>query len=132
VCVPIGSGWVATDVIKVTEIATGSGVTLATRYLAFFGALPGPFDCLAGCATLRMTRGTCGARCRAIRCPLGGRRNCPSHAAFVQCLTLGGYNQIASVDFGFEQRRYLTYPRPLHDAVADLPDRKSELALPRR
>jgi hypothetical protein len=36
VCVPIGSGWAATDAVKVSEIATGSGVSLATKYLAFF------------------------------------------------------------------------------------------------
>jgi hypothetical protein len=31
--VPIGSAWVAADVIKVREIVTGSGVSLATKQL---------------------------------------------------------------------------------------------------
>ena len=34
--VPIDSGWAATDVIKVSDIAIGSGLSLATKYLAFF------------------------------------------------------------------------------------------------
>jgi hypothetical protein len=40
--VPIGSGWAATDVIKLNEIATGSGVSFATKYIAFFGVPCGP------------------------------------------------------------------------------------------
>jgi hypothetical protein len=33
---PIGSAWAATDVIKISEIVTDSGVSLATKYLALF------------------------------------------------------------------------------------------------
>ena len=45
--VPIGSGWAATDIIKVSEIVTGSGVSLATKYLAFFRRGDLDFGCLA-------------------------------------------------------------------------------------
>jgi hypothetical protein len=40
-------GWVATDVIKVSEIVTGSGVSLATKYLAFVRCGGLDLDCLA-------------------------------------------------------------------------------------
>jgi len=45
--VPIGSGWGATDINKVSEIVTGSGVSLATKYLAFFRCGGLDLDCLA-------------------------------------------------------------------------------------
>jgi hypothetical protein len=45
--VPIGSGWAATDVMKISEIVTGSGVSLATKYLAFFRCGRLYLDCLA-------------------------------------------------------------------------------------
>ena len=45
--VPIGSGWAATDVIKVNEIVTGSGVSLATKYLALFRCGGLDIDCFA-------------------------------------------------------------------------------------
>jgi len=45
--VPIGSGWAATGVIKVSEIITGSGVSLATKYLALFRCGGLDIDCLA-------------------------------------------------------------------------------------
>jgi hypothetical protein len=47
--VPICSAWAATDVIKVSEIVTGSGVGLATRRLAVFRCAPvESVDCFAG------------------------------------------------------------------------------------
>jgi hypothetical protein len=47
VCVPIGSGWAAIDVIKVSEIATGSGVSFATKYIAFSRRAVWTLHCLA-------------------------------------------------------------------------------------